>query len=211
MRKMQWLGALVALAGSFSAWGQALPKPAEFYFDEDRSARQPLVAVKDDGDGAVKRLTQMVERNERNADKAHAQLAGLLMAEGRIENGKALYQQLLERLDASHGLRRPVLWQYGWALYRAGAPEAALQQWAELMQGRGIDPSWAPPTLALALWKLDRKDEAIAWYAAAVRTEPALWSTTAKYPQLLPDWNEAERKDLADVQVAWAAKRPTWP
>ena len=211
MRSLHCISALCALVVSAAAWAQALPKPGEFYFDEDRSAKQSLVVIKGDGDAAVKRLTQMVERNERNADKAHAQLAGLLMATGRTENGKALYQQLVARLDGSHGLRRPVLWHYAWALYRAGEPEAALQQWAELVQGRGIEPSWAPPTLALALWKLDRKDEAIAWYAAAVRTEPRQWSTTALYQQLLPDWSDAERKDLAQVQAAWATKRPAWP
>ena len=208
MRKIQCLVALVALAGSFSAWGQALPKPAEFYFDEDRA---PMVAVKGDDDATVKRLMQMAERDGRNSDTAHAQLAGLLMAQGRAENGRLLYQQLLNRLDTTNALRRPVLWHYGWDLYRAGDPAAALQQWQELLEGRGIEPSWAPPTLALVLWKLERKDEAIGWYAAAVRTEPRQWSTTALYPQLLPDWQEAERKDLADVQAAWAAKRPAWP
>lgn len=211
MRSLYCIGALLALIVPAVAGAQFLSRPQEFYFDQDRSAVQPIVALKGEDEATLKRLMQMAERNDRNSDKAHAQLAGLLMVQGRVENGKALYQQLLERLDTSNSLRRAVLWHYGWGLYRAGEAEAALETWRELVESRGINPEWAPPTLALALWKLDRKDEAVLWYAAAVRSEPARWSTTAKYPQLLPDWSEAERKDLAEVQAAWAAKRPAWP
>lgn len=201
----------LALAWSGLSWGQALPRPSEFYFDEDRAVRLPLTVVKGDDGAAVKRLMQTVERRDRNADKAHAQLAGLLMAQGRVENGKMLYDQLLSRLDASNGLRRPVQWRYGWDLYRAGDAEGALRQWGPLVQGRGIDPAWAPPTLALALWTLGRKDEAVRWYAAAVRTEPGQWSRATRHARLLPDWRENERNILGEVQAAWAANPPAWP
>ena len=71
--------------------------------------------------------------------------------------------------------------------------------------------SWVPPTLALALWKLDRRDEAVSWYAAAVRTEPEQWNNAANFPQLLPQWKDEERATLAEVLQAWAAKPPAWP
>ena len=67
------------------------------------------------------------------------------------------------------------------------------------------------PTFALALWTLGRKDEAVQWYAAAVRTEPAQWSTPARYAALLPHWRDEERATLAEVQRAWAANPPAWP
>ena len=204
-------GVLAALVLSGAAWGQALPKPEEFYFDEDRSAVQPLAVVEGGDDAAVKRLMQLAERGGRNADKAHAQLAGLLMAGGRTDNGKALYAQLLQRLPENHTLRRAVHYRYGWDLFRAGAPQAALEQWRQLVLGRDTRPAWVPPTLALVLWTLDRRDEARQWYAAAVRSEPALWSGTARYPALLPDWRESERATLAEVQAAWAADPPHWP
>ncbi len=58
---------------------------------------------------------------------------------------------------------------------------------------------------------MGQKQEAVQWYAAAVRTEPTQWSTTANYGQLLPQWREDERVSLAEVQQAWAAAPPAWP
>ena len=71
--------------------------------------------------------------------------------------------------------------------------------------------SWQPPTLALALWKLGRRQEAVAWYAAAVRTEPGQWSDAARFAELLPDWREEERATLAEVLAAWQDAPPAWP
>ena len=65
--------------------------------------------------------------------------------------------------------------------------------------------------LALSLWSLGRKEEAVQWYAAAVRSEPQLWNTTAQFARLLPDWRDAERAVLTEVQAAWAADPPSWP
>lgn len=56
-----------------------------------------------------------------------------------------------------------------------------------------------------------RKQDAVEWYAAAVRTWPDRWSSTANYASLLPEWREAERATLAEVFAAWQAKPPTFP
>ena len=64
---------------------------------------------------------------------------------------------------------------------------------------------------ALALWRAGQKQEAVQWYAAAVRTEPAQWSDSSRYAQLLPLWRDDERASLAEVQQAWAAAPPAWP
>lgn len=212
---MQWLNRAAAIAVlwwvSMAAPAQGLPPIQEFYFDEDASTLLPIRVIEGSGDDLVRKLVRFAERDGRRADEAQAQLGGLLMDAGRTEEGKAMYRQVLARLDANNALRKPVLWHYGWALYRAGEPEAALAQWAELLAGRGVEPSWAPPTLALVLWTLDRRDEAVQWYAAAVRTWPGRWSGTAQYPQLLPDWREDERATLAEVQAAWSQQRPAWP
>ncbi|MGO4777379.1 tetratricopeptide repeat protein, partial [Lysobacter sp. 2RAB21] len=66
-------------------------------------------------------------------------------------------------------------------------------------------------TYAVALWTLGRKDEAVQWYAAAVRSEPDQWRDTSAYASLLPDWRVADRATLAEVQKAWAANPPAWP
>ena len=47
------------------AFAQVLPKPAEFYFDEDRTASQPVVVVKGDDAAVVDRLAKMIQRNPR--------------------------------------------------------------------------------------------------------------------------------------------------
>jgi len=88
---------------------------------------------------------------------------------------------------------------------------SALAQWHSAQQGLRGNASWVPPTYALALWTLGRKDEAVKWYAAAVRTEPQRWSTSTAYAQLLPTWRDSERASLAEVQQAWAAQPPAWP
>jgi tetratricopeptide (TPR) repeat protein len=201
------VAALLAVAGAVSA--QQMPRMVEFYFDADASAMRPVLVLKDSGDTAVDRLMRKVERSP-DAVLETAQLAHYAMASGRHDLGRDLYARALARMDQGSGLWRPVKWNLGWDLYRAGDTQAALAQWTELGQ-RGTAASWMPPTFAIALWKLGRRDEAIRWYAAAVRTEPAQWSTSARHAQLLPQWRDDERATLAEVQAAWAADPPRWP
>lgn len=201
---MLWLA-----AGTSAA--QRLPAPAEFYFDVDARVATPIVAIEGDGDEVHGRLLQLIERGGRNADQARAQLARALMRSGREDTGRAMYEQLFASLSSRSPLRSGVHWNYGWDLYRLGDAEAALGQWQLAMDGRLTKPTWAPPTLALALWTLGRREEAVQWYAAAVRTEPAQWSDPARFPQLLPDWSAAEHATLAEVFSAWSASPPSWP
>lgn len=202
---------LVLMCPLFAA-AQALPKPAEFYFDEDETVARAIVAVEGDDDAAVARLLRLRERGGRNAGEATAQLAHLSMASGRIDTGKALYESALAETSRGSPLLHALHWNYGWDLYRNGDVEGALAQWTLASADRGtVRPSWAPPTLALALWKLDRKAEAVAWYAAAVRTYPRRWSNAASLPALLPDWSDADRATLAEVHAAWVQAPPAWP
>lgn len=204
--------AVALFCGSAGAWAQALPKIEEFYFDDD-AATQPLVeGAEGSGGDVVDRLIKLRERGGRNAESAEARLAAILMEGGRIDAGKDMYRDVLVRLDERSHQWRPVRWHYGWSLLRAGEAEAALAQWTGLVStSAGRNPSWAPTALALALWKLDRRDEAVRWYAAAVRTWPSRWSGTSQYAQLLPDWRDGEREALAEVQAAWAQEKPAWP
>lgn len=199
-------GVLLAIAGAATA--QQLPRQAEFYFDTD-SAQRPVLVLKDRGDAAIARLMRQIERRP-DAVLEGAQLAHFAMEAGRHDLGRQLYDRALRGIGINNALWRPVKWNYGWDLYRAGDAEAALVQWSEL-GSQSLNPGWLPPTLALALWKLDRRAEAVQWYAAAVRTEPRQWSTTDAYAQLLPDWRDDERAVLAEVQAAWAADPPAWP
>ena len=185
----------------------ALPRPAEFYFDADAQATKPVIAVRETGDAAVAKLLKLIDRDPRSKAE-HAQLAHLAMAGGRTDLGRELYHRALVRIAPGDGLWRAVMWNYGWDLYRADDAAAALEQWRTLMTSRSITPSWLPPTLAMVLWTLGRKDEAVQWYAAAVRTEPSQWRGTSAYAQWLPEWTDSERATLVQVHAAWSANPP---
>ncbi|WP_101927167.1 MULTISPECIES: tetratricopeptide repeat protein [Luteimonas] len=205
-------GIVAMLLASASAVGaQTLPAPAEFYFDTDERVAAPIVAIEGDDEATYAKLRTAIERNARNADQATAQLAHVLMRTGRTDTGRALYDQLLGALAPRSPLRASVHWNYGWDLSRNGDAEAALAQWLQSLDGRLVKPSWVPPTLAFALWRLDRKQDAVRWYAAAVRTEPQLWNDPARFESLLPGWRDDERAVLAEVFAAWQADPTAWP
>ncbi|MBB1062023.1 tetratricopeptide repeat protein [Marilutibacter spongiae] len=208
--KLRLLILATLFATSFSALAQTLPRPVEFYFDADSHATKSIIAVNETGEAAMERLLATIQRDP-HANAEAAQLGHMAMEAGRIEVGQALYQRALGGLGSGNTLWRAAKWNYAWDLYRSGDHEAALTQWVELVTARNITGSWMPQTLAMALWSVDRKDEAVQWYAAAVRSEPDQWRGTSRYAELLPDWRDDERATLAEVQAAWKANPPSWP
>src|SRR3546814_12545214 len=76
-----------------------------------------------------------------------------------------------------------------------------LSRWREAGIETYNNPGWVPPTLALGLWTLDRREEAVQWYAAAVRTEPMHWRDPANLPALLPDRSEERRVGKGSVST----------
>ena len=203
-------GALL-LAGLFVAnvQAQSLPKINEFYFDDDVAAK-PFHVVPPEQADVVDQLMKLRERGRKGVE-ATAQLASIAYRDGRAELGGKLYDEAMGAVADTSVQARSLRWNHGWDLYRRGDAQDALNLWSKAAESTRGNPSWLPPTLALVLWKLERKDEAVAWYAAAGRTEPGQWSDTAAYAQLLPTWNDAERTQLAQVQQAWAANPPAWP
>lgn len=206
--KKHLLACVLALC-AFAANAQNVPKPKEFYFDEDRGVNGPIVLVQGEGEALVQELLKARERGRKPLE-ATAQLAHVAIADNRVDLGKSLYQQALNSIQAGSSIWRSISWNYGWDLYRLGEYQPALQQWVGLVPPVGA-PSWMPPTLALGLWSVDRKSEAVEWFAAAVRTEPARWNNPANFPALLPDWREEDRARLAEVHAAWQANPPAWP
>lgn len=211
MRATKYLVAGLLLTGLFFSTAQAqnLPKIAEFYFDEDTAAK-PIQALPPEQVGLVDQLMKLRERG-RKSTEATVQLAGIAYADGRTELGVRLYNEALSATTPNSVQARSIRWNLGWDLYRNGDAETALTQWAQAAEGMRGNASWVPPTLALTLWKLGHRDEAVSWYAAAVRTEPEQWNNAANFPQLLPQWKDEERAVLAEVLRAWAAKPPLWP
>lgn len=206
----QFLAGVLLVSGAATVWAApALPAPQEFYFDSDAAAA-PVVVVQGEGDELVAQLLKQRERG-RKALEATVQLASVAIAQGRTELGEKLYQQALAETTAQSTAGRSVRWNYGWDLLRQGQALAALEQWHAAAGSLRGNPGWVPPTYALALWRAGQQQEAVRWYAAAVRTEPGQWSDSSRYPQLLPGWRDDERATLADVQQAWAAAPPAWP
>ena len=203
-----FLATLLASTG-FAAQAQVLPKPKEFYFDADATTARKIVVVEGEGEALAEQLVKARERGRKQMETT-AQLAHVAMADNRAELGKQLYEQALQGTQGNSSIGRSVRWNYAWDLYRNNEAQPALALWSELAGGFG-SPGWVPPTMALALWDLDRKQEAIQWYAAAVRTEPAQWGDPANFPSLLPEWREQERQRLAEVHAAWQAAPPAWP
>ncbi|WP_269792589.1 tetratricopeptide repeat protein [Stenotrophomonas sp. Iso1] len=192
-----------------NAQAQSLPTLVEFYFDEDAAAK-PIRAVPPEQADVVDQLMKLRERGRKGVE-ATAQLASIAYGEGRDELGAKLYQEATAAVAETSVQARGLRWNQGWDLYRRGDAEGALGLWLKAGENTRGNPSWMPPTLALALWKLGRKDEALSWFAAAVRTEPEQWSDPNRFAQLLPNWKDAERAQLVDVQQAWLANPPAWP
>ena len=201
--------AVPGLSGIAAAQGTTVVPTSEFYFDEEPRTTRPVVAIEGSGDPLAQKLLKEIQRNPR-AKAETAQLAHMAMAGGRPQVGHELYGRALAQLDTNNALYRPVLWNYGWDLYRLGEHDAALAQWTALLQSRKVEADWMPPTFALVLWQLDHKAEAVQWYAAAVRTRPDRWNGSDQYPALLPDWSDEDRAVLVEVQQAWQADPPDW-
>lgn len=201
------LAVLLATYG-LAAQAQALPKPKEFYFDKDDSAR-PIVVAQGEGEALTQELLKMRERGRKPVE-ATAQLAHVAILQDRAPLANQLYGEAMLSSPAGSSLGRSVRWNYAWDLYRVGETKLALELWSELAGAFGAH-TWIPPTLALGLWTEDRKAEAVQWYAAAMRTEPDLWGNPANFPALLPDWRDQDRARLAEVLAAWQANPPAWP
>ena len=207
MRLPLCLALCLAIAAPTAAYAQAL-RPVEFYFDADALTVRPFVVAGETP--SIERLTRMVERKP-GLMVERGQLAQYAMQSGQPQVGADLYRGALARTDESNAVWRRLMWNSAWDLHRAGDTAAALAQWQRLITARGSTASWVPPTLAMSLWVNGRRDEALHWYAAAVRTEPAQWRGTERHARLLPGWRPQDLKVLADVHAAWAAAAPRWP
>ena len=76
-----------------------------------------------------------------------------------VPAGVALDDRVLRRVSLAEALYRPLLWNYGWHLLGSRNAADALVQWSALIKARNITADWMPPTFALLLWTLGRRDE----------------------------------------------------
>lgn len=210
MKKLLACSLALLLGLPVAAAAQVPPQIQEFYFDEDANVARPLEVIAGDDEATQQRLLRMIERNDRRAQTAAGQLARIAFQGNRVETGKALYELAMDGLGKRSALYHSLVWNYAWDLFRNGEVEEALLRWAQVLPERPGNPAWAPPTLALALWRLDRREEAVAWYGAAVRTWPDRWRSP-NLVALLPDWTDSERETLRQIHAAWQENPPAWP
>lgn len=204
-------GLLVSLllGVSCTASAQALPQIREFYFDTDPAAA-PMQAVDPALPDVVDQLARQRTRGRRIVE-ATVQLADIAANDNRIELADSLYKEALDTSAPNAAQGRSVRWNMGWFAFRKGDHALARQLWVEALDNVRGQPSWAPPTLALLSDAEGDRAEAVKWFAAAVRTEPQLWSDPANFERLLPTWTPAERQTLAQIHQAWVAAPPAWP
>lgn len=65
-------------------------------------------------------------------------------------------------------LPRRATWAAGWLCAEHGDFACALERWHAAAQAAPSPPRWVPEAYALALWGLDRHEQAVAWYDTAV-------------------------------------------
>ena len=202
----------ISLQWPLAVSAQSIPRPVEFYFDEDRQTTRAFEALDESQVSAagVQTLLRQPVRDRRAAE-ALGRIAHTAYNTGRADLGRTLYERALTDLGQNHGTWRQMLWNFAWDLQRNGENEAALARWIELVGARASRAAWMPPTMALAAWRADRREDALRWYAAAVRTEPGLWTSPDDFSSLLPAWRAQDRATLGEVQAAWAANPPAWP
>lgn len=110
-----------------------------------------------------------------NPDDADAAMdLGVLAAQSRSSRFSRYFQQAEALIGDDPDRRRRLSWARGHACMAGGDADCALRHWHDAASAFSGHPRWVPAAYAYALWGLDRKDQAIDWYAAAVRADVRL-------------------------------------
>lgn len=181
---------------------------ANAYADPDEAAKSVQYVEKADPRDRNKVLNELTRALRK--DPRHV---GMLCARGYIhaQGGDGDAAELDFAMAASYAagrsdVMRHVYWSWGWARLALGAPREALAHWQNAARLHGGAPFWLPYTNAIGLWRLDQRELALAWFAAAVRSKPEL-ATREGVDALGSTWQDDERRTLEDVQAAWSAKK----
>jgi tetratricopeptide (TPR) repeat protein len=186
----------------------AVPFPAARYTDADSAA---IAVHPRPGNKAAFRRTidRRLQANPRDVlaltHRAHFHYLG-----GHPKEGQRDYERALSLTTPGSEAHRHVLWSWGWSLYDSGDAAQALEKWQTNVALANGHPYWVPYTFALAAWKLDRRADAIAWFEAAVRSNPQ-WGTAQGRAERTAQWRDEETAVLAEVVAAWEAATKATP
>jgi tetratricopeptide (TPR) repeat protein len=181
-----------------------VPKPAEVYRDADPNVRADPKADANDPNLARyldERLAQdpsdVPARVERGYQRAQR---------GDAKGAEADYARASKAAADTVQRQRYVLWSHGWALLAQNQPEAALKDWRDSQHLHGGNPYWVPYSFAVALRAAGRDDEAVAYYAAAARSDPERWGTRSAMLESTKSWKPHERTRIEAVYALWQGR-----
>lgn len=136
--------------------------------------------------------------------------AYLFLRAGDEANARRDFEHALTLAEHGSPSHRQVLWAYGWALYDMGDTTGALASWALCERLHGGRPGWVPYTYALAYWTLGDAETALAWYATAVRSNPA-WGSRSGLAGRTDHWQPEQQRQIQGLFAAWSARTETAP
>jgi predicted Zn-dependent protease len=199
------LGALSAGAARAADARTELPPAAAKYQDSDPFARSDQTVDLNSMDNPLRGLTELMAIEPNNF---HLWVErGYLRADrGDAKGAEEDYAHALKLAANDPRQLRFAHWSHGWALLGLDRPEAALSEWREVERLHGGHPYWLPYTYAIGLWAAGRHDEAVAYYAAAVRSFPERWATRESVRTHSSKMKPEEQALMLEVFTAWAAK-----
>ena len=181
-----------------------LPKPAEVYRDADPNVRaDPKVDANDPN-----LASYLDERLAQNPSDVPARVErGYQRAQrGDAKGSEADYARARKAAADMVARQRYVLWSHGWALLAQNRPEDALKDWRDSQHLHGGNPYWVPYSFAVALRAAGRDDEAVAYYAAAARSDPERWGTRSAMLETTKSWKPQERTRIEAVYALWQGR-----
>lgn len=150
-------------------------------------------------------LNEELQRHPRNV-VARVHRAYLLDRAGEHERARRDYDAALEAAPPNGLEHRHILWSRGWSRYDTGDVAGALEDWQENVRLHGGRPSWVAYTFALAYWTRGDRDEALAWYDAAVASDRK-WGTEAGMVERTRHWRPEQRERIQALFALWKTRR----
>lgn len=194
--------ALLLCLSSFAALaGVPLPEPGVRYVQRDPAA-MAIHARQGDNARFRSRLNAQIRKNPKDGN-ALLHRAYLLHASGDIEAGNRDFERVLTLPGMDPVARRRALWSLGWSAYNRGLPGQAVEYWQQAAEAHGGRPSWYPYTMAVGLWAQGEQDAALAWYAAAARSQPD-WAESEGVAARTRHWRDPERRAIEALFKAWS-------
>lgn len=199
--RIHWiLPVLLVASPAFAAQGLQDMRPQGAYLDDDYAASHMLAPP-----GGRARLRQRVnaaiQENPHNAP-ALAQRAYFFQEGGDLVRARRDFDAAIAAAEPGSEFERNVFWSRGWAEYDLGDYAATLSDWQRAVALHGGKPFWAAYSFALLYWTAGQGDAALAWYDAAVLSNPQ-WGNEEGFTDRTKHWTPRQRERMRALFDAW--------